>query len=998
MIRFIEMLYADPLLKFLVDTTMKSFVIFAVAGLFAFCLRRKSAAVRGFVWSLAIIGCLIIPLFSLVLPKWELGILPEAPVSIASSQLSTKPVSSIPIAPIPPQPNPVTSQSGPLTAMHWTDWIAIVWAGVGLFLFIRLIVGIGAIWHVSARSNNFSRAVEDFRSNWNRRANVRLSNRITVPIVWGFLRPVILLPVDANHWRTERLRAVLLHELAHIERWDWVVQTIAQVTCAVYWFNPIVWFAAYRMRIEAEQACDDQVLNAGYRSTDYAQHLLDITRDVKIANTTSRTAVAIARSSKIEGRLRTVLAENLNRHPVTKVAAGIGLLVFICFAVPMSAMHLAQAVNPEETLNQQIQEVSMSQSTPNEDRSDETTKPSQADKNIEICKQHLVEIGKAIETYKKEHGDFPEWLSDLHPKHLADANTLICPADEEGGKTIFPMNTDPKMPVSYGYQFHPEYREEKSTQREMYGDIIPLVRCRHHENEDFDCLNLSFSSKIYKSSAVWEFTPEDLYGSPEAAITAFENALARYPDDRRFFDLYPLLVRLHTKVGNEQSADTLIERLKSGMIPDLDGYRTVFDIAAQKSVKDADEVQDQKNIDICTQNLTAIGKAIQAYHNEHDDFPDWLSELYPKYLSDANLLLCPADEEGGKSVYAINEDPKMPVSYGYQFHPKYREEKTEERLIYGDVIPLTRCRHHENQAFECLNLSFAFKVYSSSGIYTPEEKYGTPKKAIVALEVGLQRLPDSAHSFFSEQASKLYHSLVRLYNEVGREKDAENLINRFKSIVKPDDLKAHFVLGEMLEIVKRDKEALAVFEKLEKQDPDRYGTLTKLAEIHWKLGNSKIALEYHHKTETSRSELIGKPVPDFSATDLDGKPISLRDYRGKVVLLDFWAVWCGFCTLEMPNVKRVYDTYKDQGFDVIGVSLDDEEAELRDYLKKKDILWRQIFDVAAGEHSLVQQYDITGVPEPWLIARDGTLISTDARGALLEHLVSDTLKDKPKNE
>ena len=122
-------------------------------------------------------------------------------------------------------------------------------------------------------------------------------------------------------------------------------------------------------------------------------------------------------------------------------------------------------------------------------------------------------------------------------------------------------------------------------------------------------------------------------------------------------------------------------------------------------------------------------------------------------------LFLPSDEEGGKSVYAINEDPKMPVSYGYQFHPKYREEKTEERLIYGDVIPLTRCRHHENQAFDCLNLSFAFKVYPSSGIYTPEEKYGTPKKAIVALEAGLQRLPDSAHSFFSEQAS---NSIIRL--------------------------------------------------------------------------------------------------------------------------------------------------------------------------------------------------------------------------------------------
>ena len=176
-----------------------------------------------------------------------------------------------------------------------------------------------------------------------------------------------------------------------------------------------------------------------------------------------------------KGRLRTVLAENLNRHPVTKVAAGIGLLVFICFAVPMSAMHLAQAVNPEETLNPQIQEVSMSQSTPNEDRSDEITKPPQADKNIEICKQHLVEIGKAVAAYKQEHGDFPDWLSELHPKYLPDANLLLCPADEGGGKPIFSSNADPKMPVSYGYQFHPEYREQKVKQREVFGDAMPLA-------------------------------------------------------------------------------------------------------------------------------------------------------------------------------------------------------------------------------------------------------------------------------------------------------------------------------------------------------------------------------------------------------------------------------------------------------------------------------------------------------------------------------------------
>ena len=374
MMRFVETFYADPLLRFLADTTMRSFVIFAIVSVFAFYLRRKSAAMRGFVWSMAILGCLMVSLLSLVLPKWEVNVLPEMPirsethrltdnarpptvpvaipVSIAPSQPSSEIVEPTRVAPTPSQSNPVPARNGILTAMPWTDWVVVVWAGISVFFLIRLIVGIGAIWHISARSSNFGRAVEQLGSNWNRRVHVRLSNRIIVPMVWNFLRPVILLPIDANHWQTERLRAVLLHELAHIKRWDWTMQMVAQVTCAIYWFNPLVWFVARWMRIEAEQACDDYVLNAGYRSTDYAQDLLDITRNVKIAKAASLAAVAIARSSKIETRLRTVLAENLNRHPITKIAVGIGLLVLICFAIPMGTMRLAQAVSTTEVTYQ----------------------------------------------------------------------------------------------------------------------------------------------------------------------------------------------------------------------------------------------------------------------------------------------------------------------------------------------------------------------------------------------------------------------------------------------------------------------------------------------------------------------------------------------------------------------------------------------------------------------------------------------------------------------
>ena len=403
----------------------------------------------------------------------------------------------------------------------------------------------------------------------------------------------------------------------------------------------------------------------------------------------------------------------------------------------------------------------------------------QHEKNIKICTQNLVAIGKAIEAYKKEHADFPDWLSDLHPKHLADANTLICPADEENGKTIFSLNADPKMPVSYGYQFHPEYRAEKSEQREMYGDAMPLVRCRHHESEDFDCLNLSFSSKIYKSAAVWEFTPEDLYGSPEAAITAFEDALARHPDNQRFFDLYPRLVRLYIKTGNKQAASAIVKRFQSVMETDLEGYRILF------------------------------------------------------------------------------------------------------------------------------------------------------------------RLFDQTEQY-------------------------EDMLEAFKGA--------------------------------EQQHPDAEPILWRLAYIYRKLGNTELADIYDRKADPTY-ELWGKPVPDFSATDLDGNPISLQDYRGKVVLLDFWGVWCGPCIAEMPNVKKVYDTYKDQGFDIIGVTLDSDETELRDYIKENDLQWRQVFSGKAWrDDPLAQQYNITGVPSQWLIDRDGTLISHKARGEDLERLVVEALKNKSANQ
>lgn len=134
---------------------------------------------------------------------------------------------------------------------------------------------------------------------------------------------------------------------------------------------------------------------------------------------------------------------------------------------------------------------------------------------------------------------------------------------------------------------------------------------------------------------------------------------------------------------------------------------------------------------------------------------------------------------------------------------------------------------------------------------------------------------------------------------------------------------------------------------------------------------------------------IGQVLPDFPPTvDLEGKPISLADYRGKVLLLDFWAVWCGPCIGEMPNVKEVYEKYHDRGFDVIGISLDTDEAVLREFIKENQLPWRQIFDGEEWSGPLAEKYGVRSIPAPFLLDREGKVISVNARDPLLEELVA----------
>ena len=134
---------------------------------------------------------------------------------------------------------------------------------------------------------------------------------------------MILLPLAAHDWSGSELEVVLLHELAHIRRGDWATQLAAECVRAVYWFNPLIWLACRRLRLESEQACDDAVLTGGIDGASYAEHLLALARS-SMATHRSRFAAfiapAMARPSSLERRFSAMLNVELNRSPVSRRA------------------------------------------------------------------------------------------------------------------------------------------------------------------------------------------------------------------------------------------------------------------------------------------------------------------------------------------------------------------------------------------------------------------------------------------------------------------------------------------------------------------------------------------------------------------------------------------------------------------------------------------------------------------------------------------------------
>ena len=243
----------------------------------------------------------------------------------------------------------------------------------------------------------------------------------------------------------------------------------------------------------------------------------------------------------------------------------------------------------------------------------------------------------------------------------------------------------------------------------------------------------------------------------------------------------------------------------------------------------------------------------------------------------------------------------------------------------------------------------------------------------------LERLFERAKQ---QSETELYYWLCRLYREVGR-----TPCYVYRKLMKNPDGNA--------ELIARCQPLLTemqhAFEQQLVIEPDDWYALRGLGDIYETLGETELAKKYPWaghtdlKTKWEQAAWVERQLPNFSAVSLDGTPISFSDYRGKIVLLNFFcAKWCAS---EIPYIKEAYKNYHKDGFDVIGVSLDENEAELREFIDAHDIPWLQIYDGKGWKSELARYFGINSVPSQWLIDRDGKFLSLSTRGEKLGQLL-----------
>ena len=864
--------FCEQALAVLADSAAKGAILLALAWLIALGLHRSSAAARHLVWALALGGLLLLPALSLVLPKWQLPILPRTSLlAMPTSEMATPPSSiGLPASPIeasvarinePTQPvMPPDDKQTPKTTppqfmaqpLPFGFWLIAVWLLVAMMALVPLFVGtvfVGRLircampledepWPMLVRSLSE-------RLGLRRRVRVLRTNRSTMPMAVGVWRPTVLLPEEAEAWSAEKRRAVLLHELAHIRRWDCLTHILTRLACVTHWFNPLAWLALKKLQNERERACDDLVITSGARPAAYAEEILDIARTMCAGVAASTAAIPMARKSQLEGRLLAILDATHNRAGITTrrlALAGIllGVVLLGFGSIRLSVMAADKPQNGSKAASSQTS------SSP-------------------LRGTIITPDGKPAE----------------------GAEVVLCEPGSRGFSLFeFVGNKDAKRSEQYRSSAQiittqADGKYEFKTHAQCFGVVVRHASGVAIENEE--TLPQDGKVRVHPWGRVEGVLKEGNKIIPNHELQIGFDTPRKKPMTSGSINVFPHIRYIYTATTDDQGR-FVFNRIHSGSARigaqvDLGGGRSTFSPMLSIEIKPQGTTIYQ---------LGGMGRQVtsKVVLQAGSD---------PAYnLTDCEVRLQPF----------MPRPPEAVIKAGREAYEKWRAEweQTAEGKAHNAMKGYYRRVNPDKDGRFTIN-------------DVPAGKYSLD---VIAYEMRDLKLPSGSS-----------RGPLR-------------------------------IPGEALGMTLKEFE-IPPMQGGRSDEPLDLGTLEVLA---------------------AKIPKAGEEAPDFKCVTLDGKELSLKDYRGKFVLLDFWATWCGPCREETPTLKALWQQYgKQPNFAMVSLSLDNDMTEPGKYVKENGMDWVQGYLGKLAENKVTRQYGVEGIPAIILIGPDGRIIERNLRGA-----------------